>query len=210
MTAVLATVSSIDIAIFSFVILLTVLIFFSFFLYGVWLDRLPNSKSPYSRQPLSFGYDLSYQASENTLRYLYNLYQYDNRIFDLKRAAVCRETGRIFPNAITWYGKIQVDWTFLNKRHPGHYVSWGSLSDEQQLSVLNSHESLEGFQTEFSSPAPNPKSIEAKYAHAYPGPLYVDINTYTLLGWKLVPGTDLEVLIVQKPTHIMTLSFKGD
>ena len=201
----LATVSSVDIAIFSFIILLTVVILFSLFLYGIWLDRLPNSLSPYSRQLLSFGYDLSNRSAESILLYLYKLYEYDNLIFDLKRAAVCRETGRVFPNAITWYGKIQVDWTFLNKRHKGVYVSWGSLSNEQQMSILNAHESLEGFQTEFSSPIANPKSIEAKYAHASPGPLYVDIESYTLLGWKVVPKTDLEVLIVQKPTHIMTL-----
>ena len=36
-----------------------------------------------------------------------------------------------------------------------------------------------------------------------PGPLYVDIETKVLLGWKVVPGTDLEVLIVQKPKLAM-------
>jgi hypothetical protein len=124
----------------------------------------------------------------------------------LKKASICRETGRVFPNSVTWYDKIDLDWTFLQKRYPGVYVSWGSLTDEQQEVIRNSHHSLEGFQIEFSSPYPSPKQIEAKYALARPGPLYVDIHTKVLLGWKSVPDTDLEVLIVQKPKLTINLS----
>ncbi|HEV8052714.1 MAG TPA: hypothetical protein VGP47_09475, partial [Parachlamydiaceae bacterium] len=86
------------------------------------------------------------------------------------------------------------------------YVSWGSLTAEQQGIIRNGHDSLEGFQTDFSSPNPLPRAVEAKYALSKPGPLYVDINTKVLLGWKCVPDTDLEVLIVQKPKYIIKLS----
>jgi len=202
----LASVTGMDIALFGIIILVATLILFAIFLYGIWLDRRPNSLSPYSRLPLRFASELSYYSSEKVLRLLYNMHQYDNRIFDLRHAALCRETGRIFPNAVTWYGKIDIDWTFLQKRYPGKYVSWGSLTIDQQDSILNSHDGVDGFQVDFSSPYPQPRVIEAKYALASPGPLYVDIETKVLLGWKEVPDTDLEVLVVQKPVHIMTIS----
>lgn len=197
----LAIVGPTDIALFGIFILVVVLVMSAFCIYGVWLSRRKDSLSPYTRLPMSRGSDLSYYAAEQALRFLYYMHQYDNRIFNIRRAAVCRETGRIFPNVITWYGKIQVDWTFLQKRYPGKYVSWGSLTGDQKESVRNAHDSLEGFQTEFSSPYPQPKAIEAKYAFAKPGPLYVDIETNVLLGWKCIPETDLEVLVVQKPTQ---------
>lgn len=198
---IFAAVDSIDIALFGIFLLVTVIVLFGLCVYGVWLSSQPDSLSPYSRLPMRRGSDLSYFAAEKTLRFLYNTHQYDNRIFSLKRSAVCRETGRIFPNAITWYDKIVLDWTFLQKRYPGVYVSWGSLTEDQKEIVRAAHDTLEGFQVEFSSPNPSPKMIEAKYALTKPGPLYVDLETRVLLGWKMVPYTDLEVLIVQKPKH---------
>jgi len=96
---------------------------------------------------------------------------------------------------------VKVDWTFLQKRYPGIWVSWGSLNSDQQRAISDAHESLEGFQTEVSSPSPAPRAIEPEYAYTKPGPLYVDIQTKVLLGWKVVPGTELEVLIVQKPVR---------
>lgn len=197
----LAAVDTMDIALFGIFLLVTVLVLFALCIYGIWLTRQPDSLSPYSKLPMRRGSDLSYFAAEKTLRFLYNIHQYDNRIFSLKRSAVCRETGRIFPNAITWYDKIVLDWSFLQKRYPGVYVSWGSLTEEQQEIVRSVHDKLEGYQVEFSSPNPSPKAIEAKYALAKPGPLYVDLDTKVLLGWKSVPYTDLEVLIVQKPKY---------
>jgi hypothetical protein len=157
--------------------------------------------SPYTGIPLRRATDLTYFAAERVLRFLYEFQQYDNRIFKLSRAAYCRETGRIFTNCVTWLDTVKVDWTFLQKRYPGSYVSWGSLNKDQQQAVRDAHESLEGFQTEISSPTPSPRGIEPEYAYTKPGPLYVDIETKVLLGWMVVPSTDLEVLIVQKPVR---------
>lgn len=203
---ILAAVDTMDVALFGIFILVVVLVLFGVCAYGIWLSRRPSSLSPYSHLPMRRGTDLSYYSAEKVLRFLYNTHQYDNRIISLKKAAICRETGRVFPNAITWFDKIDLDWNFLQKRYPGSYVSWGSLTNEQQEIILNVHDSLEGFQTNFSSPNPLPKAIEAKYALAKPGPLYVDINTKVLIGWKEVPDTNLEVLIVQKPKYIINLS----
>lgn len=155
--------------------------------------------SPYTGIPLRRATELPYYAVEKVFKYLNSYHQYDNRIFVLNRASFCRETGRIFQNSVTWYDIIKIDWRFLTKRYPGNYVSWGSLTREQQQLILNSHESLEGFQTELSSPVPQPKAILPEYIYTKPGPLYVDFEKKILLGWKVVPGTELEVLIVQKP-----------
>jgi hypothetical protein len=202
----LAVVSETDV--YLFVLLLTLLFFglFAVFLFSIWASRRQSCPSPYSGMPMRRASELSYEMVGKVLRYLYNYHQYDNRIFELAKAAVCRETGRIFPDAITWYDTIRVDWSFLKKRHPGNYVSWGSLTREQQEEIRSLHGSLEGFQTEYSSPTPNPKNVEPEYAFTTPGPLYVDFDAKILLGWKRVPESDLEVLIVQRPMNIITLT----
>ncbi len=149
--------------------------------------------------PLRRANGLSYTSMGRIYLFMLSLQEYDNQMFNIHRAVFCRETGRVFSDAINWMGKVRVDWTFLSKRYLGNYVSWGSLSSEQQLIVEQSHSSLAGFQTEFSSTQPSPQAIEPFFAYKRPGPLYVDIDTYVLLGWKIVPDTELEVLIVQKP-----------
>jgi hypothetical protein len=146
---------------------------------------------------------------EKVLRYLYRYKQYDNRLFDLSKASFCRETGRIFQDSITWYDTISVDWGFLQKRYPGNYVSWGSLTLEQQSDIRDRHDALDGFQTERSSRRSSPRDVEPEFAFTKPGPLYVDVNTGILLGWKEVPGTDLEVLIVQKPKPALRKLFNN-
>lgn len=149
--------------------------------------------------PLRRATDLSYYSVEKVLRYLYELREFDNRIFDLRKASFCRETQRIFQDSITWFDTISVDWNFLQKRYRGKFVSWGSLTPDQQNDIRERHESLEGFQIEKSSTNPMPKAVEPEFAFLKPGPLYVDIENDVLLGWKVVPGTEIEVLIVQRP-----------
>ncbi|MCB1111881.1 MAG: hypothetical protein H7A37_03130 [Chlamydiales bacterium] len=197
---IIAQVTQTEVALYSMLILASFFLLFGFFVYFFWLGRGKPPLSPYSGRPLRLAIDIHYMTQEKVLRYLhYDIRQYDNRIFDFKKAAFCRETGRIFQNCVSWTGKIKLDWSFLNKRYPGNYVSWGSLTDEQKEEIRARHETLEGFQTMRSSPSPAPMAIEGEYAFAKPGPLYVDLTTKVLLGWKAVPGTELEVLIVQKP-----------
>lgn len=171
------------------------------FWFTSWFSKNSQGKSPYSGQPLRSATELSYFAAEKVLRYLYDYHEYDNRIFKLKKAAFCRETGRLFQDCITWYGAIKVNWDFLQKRYPGQYVSWGSLNSDQKKAIREAHDNLDGFQTEVSSPTISPRLIEPKYVFTKPGPLYVDIESKVLLGWKEVPETELEVLIVQKPVR---------
>ncbi|MBA2369581.1 MAG: hypothetical protein H0V82_11240 [Candidatus Protochlamydia sp.] len=186
---------------FSLGILLAFAILFFVFWFGWWMSGREMGVSPYTGIPLRRATDLTYFAAERVLLFLFEFKQYDNRIFKLSRAAYCRETGRIFTNCVTWLDTVKVDWTFLQKRYPGSYVSWGSLNKDQQQAIRDAHDSMEGYQTESSSPTPSPRGIEPEYAYTKPGPLYVDIETKVLLGWMVVPATDLEVLIVQKPVR---------
>jgi hypothetical protein len=181
-----------------------IFILISYFMGDRLLNRGP-SLSPYTKMPLRNARDLSYENQEKLLRYLYSFHQYDNQMFNLQNAALCRETGRVFPDALDFFGTIKVDWTFLDKRYPGKYVSWGSLSDYQKETIINAHHTFEGYQTEYSSLEPAPSKVDSFYAMLSPGPLYVDLETKVLLGWKIVPNSTLEVLIVQKPKGILEL-----
>lgn len=188
-----------------FLVLLGLLAYFSF---TVWRGLQNVCPSPYTGLPLRRASELTYYTKDKVLHYLYQLHQYDNRMFDLDRAALCRETGRIFPNAVTIFNRIHVNWNFLQKRYPGNYVSWGSLSPELKQEMINLHGSLQGYQTEFSSSDPSPRMVDPEIALKKPGPLYVDVETKVVIGWKCIPETELEVLVVQKPKKISLINIK--
>lgn len=173
-----------------------------YFFMGLKHNSTDICLSPYTGYPLRKASDIHWETKEKVLRFLYQKKDFANRIFDFERAALCRETGRIFPDCINWWGKINLDWTFINKRFPGNYVSWGSLNRDQQDFIRDKHLSLEGYQTHYSSQNPSPKRVEREYALMKPGPLYVDLETGILIGWKCVPDTDLEVLTVQRPSEL--------
>jgi len=166
---------------------------------GWWVTRQRGSLSPYSRQPMMYGVDLSQSIAAHIEEYMKSLCQRDNPPFDMSRAAICRETGRIFTDCVGKSGIIRLRWDFLEKRYPGRWVSWGAIPEVQRATIKLCHRSVEGFQTECSSPKPKPNEAGDYYALAKPGPLYADMSTRILLGWKHVPGTTFEVLIVQKP-----------
>lgn len=198
----LATLTETEVVAFGVAILSSVVILLVSFWAGNRILNQPPSPSPYSGRPLRRAIDLSYFEKERILGFLFSRREYHNRIFDIDKAAFCRETGRIFPNAITWYNAVVVDWSFLEKRYPGQWVSWGSLTELQQAAIREAHHKIEGYQMELSSPDPNPRNIAKEYAYAIPGPLYVDLETSTLLGWKMIPESEFEVLVVQKPKGI--------
>lgn len=197
-----AVISTSEIVYFIVFVFFIFLLLIAFFGYSIWVSRTTTTLSPYTGLPLRSGAEINWMTAEKVLRFLYNMNDYHNRMFDVTRAGFCRETGRLFPDALNWYGVIKVDWSFLNKRFPGRFVSWGSLTEDQKLKISDRHRSLEGFQTKYSSSTPSPRKLEPLYAYAKPGPLYVDVDTGVLLGWKCVPDTELEVLIVQKPQEI--------
>lgn len=202
----LALTSDADIFLFGAIVLFCFIGLLGLFWFGWYIGKRQECPSPYTGLPLRRGADIPWQSMERILQYLHDLKSYDNRMFDLRKAAYCRETGRIFQNAVGWLDTIYVDWRFLQKRLPGSYVSWGSLSKDQQQMIRELHAHIDDFQTEFSSPNPLPKAVDSEYVYTKPGPLYVDLETKVLLGWKEVPGTEFEVLIVQRPIKQRTFN----
>ncbi len=169
----------------------------------LWLGKKLTEKprqtlSPYSKVPLRRANTLRYTTLYKIKRYLVDMEDYNNRVFDINYAALDRDTGRIFPDCVSLIGKIALDWSFLQKRKSGNWVSWGSLPDDRKQDLFDKHGTLNEFQTEFSCPHPLPKDIEKPYVYAKPGPLYVNLENDEIMGWKIIPGTDLEILVVKE------------
>lgn len=160
---------------------------------------------PYTGTPLRKAENLPFLTKYKVRKFMDAHIDFCNQPFKFYKAAFCRETGRIFPDCITWTGKIIVEWDFIQKRFPGKFVSWGSLTSDQQRELYQMHGLIDGFQTEFSSPTMLPKQVEPQYARAKPGPLYVDLDSGTLVGWIAVPETDVEILRVQRPPRMHSL-----
>jgi hypothetical protein len=201
MTASIETLGqgAVALLIFSFFLVLGILGFLLW--YGWFVSKTRGALCPYTKGPLFLGVDIAPSIRKYVDSFLLSHSQPENEPFDFSKAAICEKTGRIFPNCVARGERIHLDWTFLQKRHPGSFVSWGSLSEMEQWQVRSCHESMQGFQCESSATMPLPKEIDPYHANKKPGPLYVDKQTKVLLGWKEVPGTRFEVLIVQKPLY---------
>lgn len=156
--------------------------------------------SLYSKQPMRLGLDVARSLAAHVNAFLVEQpSQSDNPPIDFDRAAYCPITGRIFPLSVTSGEQVVLSWDFIPKRIKGTFVSWGSLSEEERGVARLLHESLDGFQTEHSSLRPRPQDVEEEFALLSPGPLYIDRQTKIVVGWKTVPGTYFEVLVVQRP-----------
>ena len=166
---------------------------------GWWVTKTRGSLSPYSKQPMMLGVDLATSIARQIEEFLKSLPQPDNPPFDMTSAAICRETGRIFPDVVRRGEIIHLNWQFLNTRFRGNWVSWGSIDKTKQAMIRLCHHSLDGFQIENSCPNSLPQDITPTYAFTKPGPLYVDVTKKILLGWQQVPGTYFEVLVVKRP-----------
>jgi len=191
--------SAIFVLLFAFFLVLLMLSGLLWF--GWWVSNKRGSVSPYTKKPMALGIDVVPSIRHFVNDFLLSHPQPDNPEIDFDTCAICEETGRIFPDCVTRGELVRLDWTFINKRFPGNFVSWGSLSELEQGTLRMCHESLAGYQTEISSVFSRPSEVDSYYALMKPGPLLVDRQTKILLGWKEVPGTQFEVLIVQRPIY---------
>ncbi len=171
----------------------------------LWLGWVTEERrgdvSPYAKVKMRLGIDVARSIQEYINGFLADELKPDNPAIDFTQAAICNETGRIFTNCVNNKGYITLDWSFIQKRLPGTYVSWGALSENEKAIVKLLHGSLDGFQTEQSCPKIRPQDIDREYALLSPGPLYIDRRTKILIGWKKIPGTYFEALIVQRPIY---------
>jgi hypothetical protein len=190
------------------IILVVISLFFILFVlfYLMWMnwkkEGLRGDVSPYAKRPMELGIDVAKSLAALVNSFLEEMHEpHENPPIDFSLAALCPTTGRIFPNCVTKQERISLSWDFLNKRYEGNYISWGSLPEEEKAVLRILHGSIEGFQAEKSSSHVLPQNVEEEFALLSPGPLYVDRKTKILLGWKKVPGTYFEVLVVQKPKY---------
>lgn len=186
-----------------------IVVFFSFFtILGIlflllWVGWKKEGRRgdtcPYTHEPMRLGCDVAASLAAYVNAFLQEQQKPDNPDIDFGYAAYCPKTGRIFPHCVQAGEQVSLSWDFLKQRYKGAFVSWGSLSEEERGILKLLHEYIEEFQIEKSSPEFRPEKIEEEYALLSPGPLYVDKATKVLMGWKKVPGTYFEVLVVQKP-----------
>ena len=167
--------------------------------FGWWVTQKRGSLSPFSKRPMMLGIDLPFSIRRQIEEYIKSLPQPENQPIDISKAAICRETSRIIKDAVFRGEIIRLGPRFMNDRYPGNWVSWGSLSQQQQGIVKLHHREVSGYQMEHSSRNRRPQEAEQYYAVMKPGPLYVDVSTNTFLGWQAVPGTYFEVMVIKKP-----------
>ncbi|SCA62368.1 hypothetical protein SCG7086_AA_00020 [Chlamydiales bacterium SCGC AG-110-P3] len=191
-----------SIALFVLVFFLCFAVMFAIVWIGWWVTNRQGSVSPFTGHEMRRGEDLAYSAVQEVQKWLDSMADPDNPVLDIRRASVCRETGRIIPDSVNLFNVIKVDWGFLERRYPGRWVSWGSLSAVEKQKLKDCHESLDGFQVDESSSNPDPKAVDLYHMTLKPGPLYVDKASRVLMGWKVIPRTNLEVLVVQRPYRL--------
>lgn len=207
MHSIIAQVGQDDLALFGLAVFFVLSGLLAYFYLSYWNLAGKKGISPYTGLPLRPAHELTYSTKERVRMFLREQGSSENRPFDFNKAALCRDTGRLFPDCSTFFGGFQLDWSFINKKARGNFLSWGSLSENKKNEIIKAHDPLTGFQTEFSSRNPSPRMVEESFALQKPGPLYADPDSLCLVGWKLVPGTEIEVLIVQRPKKIHVVKY---
>lgn len=190
-------IQTIIVTVASFIITLSVLVSFAWV--GWKKEGRRGDVCPYTKEKMCLGADVARSLMMYVNAFLQEQQVGDNPAIDFSRAAYCPKTGRIFTDCVGSNEQISLSWDFLRRRCKGTFVSWGALSEEERGVLKLLHDSVEGFQTESSSKNLRPESVEEEFALLSPGPLYVDRTARVLMGWKKVPGTYFEVLVVQRP-----------
>ena len=162
-------------------------------------EGIRGNVCPYCRKPMRLGIDVAFSMRSYVNAFLEEQPQLDNPQIDFSKAAYCSETGRIFTECVSTLERISLSWDFIQRKCSGKYISWGALSEDEKSIYKILHGSIEGFQTEESSHLLRPECVEPLFSTISPGPLYIDRETKILVGWKKVPGTYFEVLVVQHP-----------
>lgn len=170
-----------------------------FLFLGIRREVKRGNTCPYCSSVLQFGIDVALSIQQHVNDFMGTFPEADNPLIDFSKAAICPTTGRIFTNCVVRGKTISLDWSFLNKRCSGVFVSWGALPEDEKGIMRLIHLSFAGYQTEKSSTIIRPDRCEKDISLLSPGPLYVDRKSKILLGWVRVPGTDFEVLIVRRP-----------
>jgi hypothetical protein len=150
-----------------------------FFWIGWWRTNRVGGKSfSMTGGELAPGDLIAFHSVQRVHDFMLSKPQPENTPFKPKDAAVCRETGRVFPNARDGFGVIRVKSSYPNRRWKGSWVLWKELSRAERSRVEGKHGDLSAYESEG---------------------LYADPFDALIMGWQKVPGTELQVLIVEKP-----------
>ena len=181
----------------------TLMVIFATLFAVIWIGWKKEGKRgsgcPYCGKSMRLGADVAFSIRGMVKAFMEEQQGSENETIDFAQAAYCPVTGMIFPNCLAPGEQVNLSWDFIKARCPGTYVSWGSLSAEEQGVLKLLHDPLEGFQMDKSSAHSRPEDVEEDLAMAAPGPLYVDRKEKVLVGWKNVPGTYFQILVVQRP-----------
>jgi hypothetical protein len=170
---------------------------FLFFGGGWWIFFKKRAKSPFSNTFLEpCEKVLSFAAIEKVFRFLNRIHDEYNERFDLKRATICLKTGRIFPNTINRFGIIKIPENYIIHYAKTPLILYASLDKKIKGFLYEKDKVLQGYQT-YTNLDSSKLEIEKSVELMKPGPLYLDPKTGFFLGWQIVPGTSLELLVVK-------------
>lgn len=181
-------------------------LFFFIGIYFLFIIILQNNllsnkgKSPFSGLPLRKGGELSFFAEKKLHEFYMSLPRHFNQTPKLDKSTICTSTGRIFPNSISKFGATSNPKDIFLNYPKGDYILWQELSDPLKKTIIENHDSIKGFQINQLPKYTKEQPLNHKFAHIKPGPLFVDLKTKALLGWKEIPETNLETLVYQPPT----------
>ena len=156
------------------------------FWFGWRMTQRSHSVSPYTGIPLRRTTEISYYSAERILKYLYDLHQYDNRIFKSNRLLFAGKRGGFFKIASP--GMMSSASIGISCRNgiPAT-MSPGEAYQETQDAIREAHASI-WMDFRQRNPPPLLSAHDRTGICLYKtGPLYVDPETKVLLGWKKSP-----------------------
>ncbi len=151
----------------------------SFFYWWIYQRK---ARSPFTGKKLLPATCILYPAAEKIALFM----QAEKQVpIDWEQATFCPDTRRIFPKSLNQLGAVALPSPYWRGVYDKpSLTAWLFLTDEQKDEMFQLHGAIKGFQLGHQK---------------RPGPLFVDLKSKTLVGWKQVPDTDIEVLIVHYP-----------
>ena len=145
---------------------------------GWWFLLERGTKSPFGNEPLLSGDKITFNGIARIREELFRLPQPYNPSFDPLKSAVCSETGRVFPNAVTRFGRISLRRQWWQQQWSGEWVAWEDLTPPEQERVARMLDLTD-------------------YPLSEPKACFVDPFQGLFKGWRRVPGCDLQMMVTQ-------------
>ncbi len=162
--------------------LLSLLALFSFFALGYFFCNRRGARSPFSGKAMRHGKEFSFEAVSKVLAFLEAENDKDNLPFDLEKAAICEETGRIFPDALNAFEVVKLKKPYTKHFYKAKMEALENLSEKEQMDLRENCDNFSFFSKNSS--------------------IFVDREKGNILAWKKIPETALELMLVKKITDL--------